>query len=100
MNIISIATAETEWKVPRPAIIVEHGGQDTRYRLDCERLFDPSELPSNPLAWFDMDGPWLKKAREVFQNVERDLSALDQLKQRYCLVPAQDAYWFAPVPRP
>jgi len=100
MNIISIATAETDWKVPRPAIIVEHGGQDTRYRLDCERLFDPSELPSNPLAWFDMDGPWLQKAREVFQNVERDLSALDQLKQRYCLVPAQDAYWFAPVPRP
>jgi 2,4-diketo-3-deoxy-L-fuconate hydrolase len=100
MNIISIATAESDWKVPRPAIIVEHGGQDTRYRLDCERLFDPSELPSNPLAWFDMDGPWLQKAREVFQNVERDLSALDRLKQRYCLVPAQDAYWFAPVPRP
>jgi 2,4-diketo-3-deoxy-L-fuconate hydrolase len=100
MNIISIATSESDWKVPRPAIIVEHGGQDTRYRLDCERLFDPSELPSNPLAWFDMDGPWLQKAREVFQNVERDLSALDRLKQRYCLVPAQDAYWFAPVPRP
>ena len=100
MNIISIATAETEWKVPRPAIILSHGGQDTRYRLDCDRLFDPSELPANPLAWFDMDGPWFQKAREVSQSVEHDLSALDQLKQRYCLVPASDAYWFAPVPRP
>ena len=100
MNIISIATAETDWKIPRPAIIVEHNGQDTRYRLDCERLFDRSELPANPLSWFDMDGPWFQKAREVFQNVQHDLSALDQLKQRYCLVPARDAYWFAPVPRP
>jgi acylpyruvate hydrolase len=100
VNIISIATAETEWKVPRPAIILENAGQDTRFRLDCQRLFDPSERPSNSLSWFDLDGPWLQKAREVFDSVQRDLGALDQLKQRDCVVPASDAYWFAPVPRP
>jgi 2-keto-4-pentenoate hydratase/2-oxohepta-3-ene-1,7-dioic acid hydratase in catechol pathway len=100
MNIISIATAETDWKVPRPAIILEHDGQDTRYRLDCERLFDPSEHPSNPLAWFDMDGPWFKKAREVFDRIERDLNVLEDAKQNGWLIPARDAYWFAPVPRP
>lgn len=100
MNIISIATAETEWKVPRPAIILEHAGQDTRYRLDCQRLFDPSEHPSNSLLWFDLDGPWLRKAREIFDSVQRDRDVLDKLEQRNCLVPASDAYWFAPVPRP
>jgi 2-keto-4-pentenoate hydratase/2-oxohepta-3-ene-1,7-dioic acid hydratase in catechol pathway len=100
MNIISIATAETQWSVPRPAIILYHGGQDTRYRLDCERLFDPSEHPSNPLSWFDLDGPWLQKAREIFDSVERDASVLDSLKEKGWLVPASDAYWFAPVPRP
>jgi len=100
MNIISIATAETQWSVPRPGIILEHGGQDTRYRLDCERLFDPSDHPSNPLSWFDMDGPWFQKAREVFDDVARDRTALDRANDKGWLVPARDAYWFAPVPRP
>ena len=100
MKIISIATAETKWSVPRPAVILEHAGQDTRFRLDCQRLFDPADLPSNPLSWFDLDGPWLQKAREVFVNVERDRGGLDQANEKGWLVPARDAYWFAPVPRP
>jgi len=100
MNIISFATAETKWSVPRPGIILEHGGQDTRYRLDCQRLFDPSEHPRNYVSWFDFGGPWFQKARAVFDSVTRDLNVLDQLKQKDCVVPAQDAYWFAPVPRP
>jgi 2-keto-4-pentenoate hydratase/2-oxohepta-3-ene-1,7-dioic acid hydratase in catechol pathway len=100
MNIISIATAESDWKLPRPAIILEHAGADTRYRLDCERLFNPPDHPPNPLSWFDLDGPWLQKAREIFDAVQRDQSLLDQLKQRNLVIPAQDAYWFAPVPRP
>jgi 2-keto-4-pentenoate hydratase/2-oxohepta-3-ene-1,7-dioic acid hydratase in catechol pathway len=100
MNIISFATAETQWSVPRLGVILEHGGNDTRYRLDCERLFDPSEHPQNPLSWFDLDGPWLQKAREIFDSVQRDATVLDQLKSKNALVPAEHAYWFAPVPRP
>ena len=100
MNIISFATAETDWKVPRPGIVLTHGGQDTRYRLDCEKLFAPPEQPRNPLSWFDLDGPWLKQAREVFDHVERDAAALDHAGEKGWLVPAADAYWFAPVPRP
>jgi 2-keto-4-pentenoate hydratase/2-oxohepta-3-ene-1,7-dioic acid hydratase in catechol pathway len=100
MKIISFATAETEWKIPRMGVILEHGGQDTRYRLDCERLFDPSEHPRNYWSWFDLDGPWYQKARGIFDSVARDLTVLDQLKEKDCLVPARDAYWFAPVPRP
>ena len=100
MQIISFATEESEWKSPRMGIILTHRGQDTRYRLDCERLFDPSERPSNTLSWFDMDGPWFQKAREIFDEVERDIKALDQAKEKGWLVPSRDAYWFAPVPRP
>lgn len=100
MQIISFATEESQWTSPRMGIILTHGGHDTRYRLDCERLFDPAERPSNPLSWFDMDGPWFQKAREVFDKVEGDAGALEEAKSHGCLVPARDAYWFAPVPRP
>lgn len=100
MNIISFATQESDWKLPRIGIILTHRGEDTRYRLDCERLFDPADRPSNPLAWFDMDGPWFKKAREVFDRIERDADALEDAKEKRWLVPSRDAYWFAPVPRP
>ena len=100
MHIISFATAETEWKVPRLGIILSHGGQDTGYRLDCERLFNPTDHPLNPLSWFDLDGPWLQKAREIFDSVERDIQVVDQAKEKGWLVPSRDAYWFAPVPRP
>lgn len=100
MQLISFATAESDWKTPRMGIILSHGGRDTGYRLDCERLFNSADHPSNPLSWFDMDGPYFQKARKVFDNVERDPSALDHAQQQGWLVPSRDAYWFAPVPRP
>ena len=100
MRVISFATQESNWQKPRLGIILEHGGRDTGYRLDCERLFDPSERPANLLSWFDMDGPWFQKAREVFDNVARDAGALDEAQKNDWLVASQDAYWFAPVPRP
>src|SRR5215213_2454585 len=100
MQIISFATEETSWGVPRMGVILEHGGRDTGYRLDCERLFDLPDRPRNPLSWFDMDGPWFQKAREVFDGIERDASALEHAKQKGWLVSSRDAYWFAPVPRP
>jgi 2-keto-4-pentenoate hydratase/2-oxohepta-3-ene-1,7-dioic acid hydratase in catechol pathway len=100
MHIISFATMESDWKIPRLGIILYHGGNDTGYRLDCERLFNPADHPTNPLSWFDLDGPWFQKAREIFDNVERDITALDHAKEQGWLVPSRDAYWFAPVPRP
>ena len=65
MHIISFATMETKWSVPRLGMILHVGDRDTGYRLDCEKLFPEAERPSNPLAWFDMDGPWFKKSRET-----------------------------------
>ena len=100
MIIISFATEDSNWQTPRFGVILEHAGRDTGYRLDCERLFDPSERPSNSLSWFDMDGPWFQKAREIYDDVARDTTALDNAKKNGWLVPSRDAYWFAPVPRP
>src|SRR5215467_7789455 len=89
MHIISFATKETKWSVPRPGFLLHCGERDTGYRLDCEKLFDKAELPANPLAWFDMDDAL----------VCNDDALLEALELGW-LVPREDAYWFAPVPRP
>src|SRR5215213_3206954 len=100
MQIISFATQETDWSVPRLGMILEVGGHDTGYRLDCEKLFSESGRPSNPLAWFDMDGPWFQTARATHDILIKDKQALAEARDKGWLVPSRDAYWFAPVPRP
>lgn len=81
-------------------IILHHNGQDNGYRLDCERLFENADLPSNKLAWFNMDGPWFRKARSVYETLVREPSTLAEAQEKNWLVRSKDAYWFAPVPRP
>ena len=81
-------------------IILHAGDRDTGYRLDCEKLFNKADRPADPLAWFDMDGPWFKKAREIHDALVQDEKALANAREKGWLVPSKDAYWFAPVPRP
>ena len=81
-------------------VLLHRDGRDTGYRLDCERLFGTAEQPSNPLSWFDMDSQWFQKAREVSEKIVADDNALAEANNRGWLTPSQDAYWFAPVPRP
>ena len=100
MHIIAFATEESDWQVPRMGFLLHVDGRDTGYRLDCEKLFETSEQPRNPLAWFDMDGPWFKRARETHDILVRDARALDDACEKGWLVRSRDAYWFAPVPRP
>ena len=100
MRIISFSTNESAWMSPRMGIILHRNGLDTGERLDCEKLFAPSERPSNPLAWFDMDGRWFQTARDTAARLEADPSALADAREKGWLVPSRDAYWFAPVPRP
>ena len=100
MNIISFATEDTNWRSPRMGMILHVGDRDTGYRLDCEKLFDKADRPADPLAWFDMDGPWFKKARETHDVLVRDEKVLADANEKGWLVPSKDAYWFAPVPRP
>ena len=100
MRIISFATEESDWQSPRMGIILHRDGVDIGERLDCERLFAPVERPSNPLAWFDMDGRWFQTARDTAARLEGDAGALAEARAKGWLVPSKDAYWFAPVPRP
>jgi len=100
MRIISFATEDSQWKSPRMGIILNVNGRDSGERLDCEKLFEPAERPSNPLAWFDMDERWFRTVRDAAGRIERDPSALTEAREKGWLVPRQDAYWFAPVPRP
>lgn len=100
MNIISFATEESDWRKPRLGILLQRGDRDTGYRLDCEKLFDVAARPTNPLSWFDMDGKWFQTARATAEALVRDEKALADAKEKGWLVPASDAYWFAPVPRP
>jgi 2-keto-4-pentenoate hydratase/2-oxohepta-3-ene-1,7-dioic acid hydratase in catechol pathway len=100
MRIISFATKESDWGSPRLGIILNVNGRDSGERLDCEKLFAPADRPSNPLAWFDMDGQWLRTARDTAARLERDPVAFAEARGKGWLVPSQDAYWFAPVPRP
>jgi 2-keto-4-pentenoate hydratase/2-oxohepta-3-ene-1,7-dioic acid hydratase in catechol pathway len=100
MRIISFATKDSEWKSPRMGIILRTNGQDNGDRLDCEKLVEPTERPSNPLAWFDMSERWFQKSRDTVQRLERDTAALTEARANGWLVQSQDAYWFAPVPRP
>jgi 2,4-diketo-3-deoxy-L-fuconate hydrolase len=100
MHIISFSTEESNWKSPRFGILLAKGNRDTGFRLDCEKLFEPSSRPPDLLSWFDMDGPWFKKARETYDSLIDDGAALKRANERGWLVDSRDAYWYAPVPRP
>jgi len=100
MRIISFSTEETHWKEPRFGVLVAKGDSDTGFRLDCEKLFVRSERPPNLLSWFDMDGPWFQKAREIYERLIDDVTARTRAQEKGWLVRSQDAYWHAPVPRP
>ena len=100
MQIIAFATEDSNWQSPRMGILLVVNGRDTGYRLDCEKLFDSAERPRDSLAWFDMDGPWFQKARETHDKLVGHEQALAGARDRGWLVRSQDAYWFAPVPKP
>jgi len=100
MRIICFSNEETNFQSPRFGILLAQGDHDTGFRLDCEKLFDSSARPSSLLAWFDMDGPWFQKARETYEQLTADTSKLPLAMEKGWLVPRQEAYWHAPVPRP
>jgi len=100
MRIISFSTQDTDWKSPRMGIILYADGHDIGERLDCEKLFEPADRPRDPLAWFDMGDRWFQAARDTARQLERDANARAEARDKGWLVPRQDAYWHAPVPRP
>jgi 2-keto-4-pentenoate hydratase/2-oxohepta-3-ene-1,7-dioic acid hydratase in catechol pathway len=94
MHIIAFATEDTDWKEPRPGILLDD------YVLDCERLFKLSERPAIYLSWLDMDARWFQKAHETFQMLSGNPDEIADAYDNGLLVKRADAYWHAPVPRP
>jgi 2-keto-4-pentenoate hydratase/2-oxohepta-3-ene-1,7-dioic acid hydratase in catechol pathway len=47
-----------------------------------------------------MDGRWFQKARETYEALVHDRNALTRANEKGWLIRREDAYWFAPVPRP
>ena len=100
MQIIAFTTEDTNWESPRMGIILNDGYRDSGYRLDCERLFESASRPASPLSWFDLDGRWFQKALETYEALVKDHNALTRANEEGWLIRSEDAYWFAPVPRP
>lgn len=94
MHIIAFATEDTDWKEPRPGILLDN------YVLDSERLFKLSERPASYLSWLDMDSKWFHKAHETFESLSANSNEIVHAYDNGLLVKREDAYWHAPVPRP
>jgi 2-keto-4-pentenoate hydratase/2-oxohepta-3-ene-1,7-dioic acid hydratase in catechol pathway len=57
-----------------------------------------SDIPGDPLSWFDLDGPWLPAARALLDEIGRDVHRHGRGRE---WVLSRDAiHVLAPVPRP
>ena len=95
MEIISFATAESNWQRLRVGALVNSG-----YVLDFDNAFEGAERPANHLEWFDLDRTGFQHAREQWNMLQNDSHALAEAIDKRWLIKRSEAYWFAPVPRP
>lgn len=58
------------------------------------------EANANPLAWFDLDGPWLKRARAALDEIVGQPGSLERAHEEGLLARRGDVRLVAPVPRP
>ena len=56
--------------------------------------------PVNLLAWFDLDGIWLKKARAAYHEIVAKRQSLERAREDRLLIEHSRARLLAPVPRP
>src|SRR5437763_14745598 len=54
----------------------------------------------NPLTWFDLDGAWLKRAREVYDEIAETPQNLERAREGGLLTSRSTVRLLAPVPRP
>lgn len=95
MRLITFSTKADDWRKPHLGMDL-----DSQHLLHCERLFDVQDCPTDYLAWLNLEGPWLQKAREVYETLAGNEKAIDEANAKGWLIPRQEAYWLAPVPRP
>ena len=54
----------------------------------------------NPLTWFDLDGAWLKRAREVYDEIAETPQNLERACEGGLVISRSTVRLLAPVPRP
>jgi 2-keto-4-pentenoate hydratase/2-oxohepta-3-ene-1,7-dioic acid hydratase in catechol pathway len=80
------------------------------YILDFERAIrgregEPEGVEAegpgiNPLAWFDLDGVWLKSARAALEEIAESRQKRERAREEGLLIKRTNARLLAPVPRP
>ncbi|HEV8140012.1 MAG TPA: fumarylacetoacetate hydrolase family protein [Pyrinomonadaceae bacterium] len=95
MEIISFATAESNWQRSRVGAILNH-----EYLLDFGAAVPGAEQMLTPLVWFDIDHSWFGRAREKWEELQIKTDLLAEAVDRGWLVKRRDAYWTAPIQRP
>jgi 2-keto-4-pentenoate hydratase/2-oxohepta-3-ene-1,7-dioic acid hydratase in catechol pathway len=84
---------------PRVGALVSNGTAILDFRATIEGAGgDPQAVPVDPIAWMDLDGEWLRRAREIHDSVTEPDVGPDGTKG--ALIRRQDAKLLAPVPRP
>lgn len=92
---------ETPWWSWRTGLLVDGGASVVDLGLAGEALGRglPDGPARDPLAWFDLDGPWCAFARDLDRRVARDREALRRLGPPVVRA-REDVHLRAPVPRP
>lgn len=87
-------TYENGWQPPQVGALL-----NSEYLLNFRRIAD-ERSPANDLACLDMDAQWFQRARETYDTLANDQSAIDDAAEKGWLTLRADAYWLAPVSRP
>ena len=108
MRIVTFINQEagTTQGVPRVGALLD----DTEYILDFTSAIrgqgkspneaDARETQGNLLAWFDLNGALLKRAREVYDRIAGKELSLEKALQEDLLIDRASVRLLAPVPRP
>jgi 2-keto-4-pentenoate hydratase/2-oxohepta-3-ene-1,7-dioic acid hydratase in catechol pathway len=108
MKIVSFTNEETGTveRTPRVGALID-GGESildfARALRDADDELTGVEASGSPaalLAWFDLDGAWLKRARAIYDNLVEKSQNLERGREGGMLVKRADVQLLAPVPRP
>ncbi|HVF29223.1 MAG TPA: fumarylacetoacetate hydrolase family protein [Pyrinomonadaceae bacterium] len=102
MRLFSFAggTNQAGNREPRVGILLDDGERLLHLcaAADAEGARPPA--PSDPMAWFDLDGVWWPQALALYESLGRGGAKLKRAEERGLLVARRDVRLLAPVPRP
>jgi 2-keto-4-pentenoate hydratase/2-oxohepta-3-ene-1,7-dioic acid hydratase in catechol pathway len=107
MRIVTFTNEEVETveREPRIGALLDGGNI-----LDFARAMRGRDIESessetaitlaNSMAWFDLDGAWLKRARAIYDEIVEKRQSLERAREEGLLISRSTVRLLAPVPRP